>query len=61
LDENEKPHLKYYRMRDSEGDRMLLWKHGQSGLYDNQGKIKPTFWYGKQHEFNFEFIVNQDA
>jgi hypothetical protein len=37
---------------------MLLWKHGQAGLYDNQGKIKPTHWYGKQHEFNFEFVVN---
>ena len=38
---------------------MLLWKHGQAGLYDNQGKIKPTHWYGKQHEFNFEFVVNE--
>ena len=37
---------------------MKLWKHGQAGLYDIQGKIKPTNWYGKQHEFNFEFIVN---
>jgi hypothetical protein len=27
-------------------------------LYDNQGKIKPTNWYGKQREFNFEFVVN---
>lgn len=36
-----------------------LWKHGQAGLYDNQGKIKPANWYGKQHEFNFEFIVNE--
>ena len=48
-------------MRDSEGNKMLLWKHGQSGLYDNQGKIRPTHWYGKQHEFNVEFVVNQDA
>jgi hypothetical protein len=39
---------------------MLLWKHGQAGLYDNQGKIKPTHWYGKQHEFNFEFVVNEN-
>lgn len=57
-DVKETDNLKYYSMRDSQGDRMLLWKHGQAGLYDNQGKIKPTFWYGKQHEFNFEFIVN---
>jgi hypothetical protein len=39
---------------------MFLWKHGQAGLYDNQGKIKPTNWYGKQHEFNFEFVVNEN-
>ena len=61
VDENEKLNLAYYRMRDSEGNKMLLWKHGQSGLYDNQGKIRPTHWYGKQHEFNVEFVVNQDA
>ena len=48
-----------YELR-SASDYMKLWKHGQAGVYDNQGKIKPTNWYGKQHEFNFEFIVNQD-
>ena len=37
-----------------------MWQHGQAGLYDNQGKIKPTHWYGKQHEFNFEFVVNEN-
>lgn len=36
-----------------------LWKHGQAGVYDNQGEIKPTNWYGKQHEFNFEFVVRE--
>lgn len=46
-----------YPMRDT-SHSLKLWKHGQSGVYDNQGKIKPTHWYGKQHEFNFEFIVN---
>ena len=51
-------HLKYYEIRDYNPNRMLLWKHGQAGLYDNQGKIKPTHWYGNQHEFNFEFVVN---
>lgn len=50
--------LDYYRLRDSESQTMKLWKHGYAGLYDNQGKIKPTNWYGKQHEFNFEFIVS---
>lgn len=53
-------HLKYYEIRDYNPNRMLLWKHGQAGLYDNQGKIKPTHWYGKQHEFNFEFVVNEN-
>lgn len=53
-------HLKYYEIRDYQPNRMLLWKHGQAGLYDNQGKIKPTHWYGKQHEFNFEFVVNEN-
>lgn len=46
-----------FNLRNSTPNRMLLWKHGQAGLYDNQGKIKPTHWYGKQHEFNFEFVV----
>ena len=55
----EPDHLKYYEIRDYNPSRMLLWKHGQAGLYDNQGKIKPTHWYGKQHEFNFEFVVNE--
>ena len=52
--------LKLYNIRNSTPNRMLLWKHGQAGLYDNQGKIKPTHWYGKQHEFNFEFVVNEN-
>ena len=57
---NESDHLKYYDVRDYNPNRMYLWKHGQAGLYDNQGKIKPTHWYGKQHEFNFEFVVNEN-
>lgn len=36
-----------------------LWKHGQAGNFENQDKIKPTHWYGKQHTFEFEFVVNQ--
>ena len=48
----------YYYYRDTNYNTMALWKHGQAGIYDNQGKIKPTHWYGNQHEFNFEFIVN---
>lgn len=56
--EVKKGDFNYYEYRDSNADTMELWKHGQAGLYDNQGKIKPTNWYGKPHEFNFEFIVN---
>jgi hypothetical protein len=52
-----KDNFKYYDVRDYKPNRMYLWKHGQAGLYDNEGKILPTHWYGKQHEFNFEFIV----
>ena len=59
LDTDEKGMQKYYRLRDSEVNRMYLWKHGQSGLYTNKGKIRPTHWYGKQHEFNFEFVINE--
>ena len=57
--ELERGPMRLYNLRNSTPNRMLLWKHGQAGLYDNQGKIKPTFWYGKQHEFNFEFVVNE--
>lgn len=57
---NEAKHLQFYDIRDYNPNRMYLWKHGQAGLYDNQGKIKPTHWYGKQHEFNFEFVVNEN-
>jgi len=35
-----------------------FWKHGQSGIIDIKDPIKPCFWYGKQHPFEFEFIVN---
>lgn len=34
-----------------------LWKHGQSGLYDEQGIIKPTTWYDQTEPFEFEFVV----
>lgn len=54
----EEGNLSGYDYRNSAPDSMKLWKHGQAGLYDIQGKIKPTNWYGKQHEFNFEFIVS---
>lgn len=49
----------YMPLREAEQNKMFLWKHGQAGLYDNQGLIKPTNWYGKQHEWAFEFVVNE--
>ena len=34
-----------------------FWKHGQAGLIQTLGTVKPTNWYGKQHPFEFEFVV----
>lgn len=34
-----------------------FWKHGQSGIIDLKDTILPTHWYGKQHPFEFEFVV----
>lgn len=34
-----------------------FWRHGQAGIIDISEKLKPTHWYGKQHPFEFEFIV----
>ena len=36
-----------------------FWKHGQSGIIDISDEIQPTMWYGKQHPFEFEFVVNE--
>lgn len=35
-----------------------FWKHGTAGIYDVVDDIKPTNWYGQQHPFEFEFVVN---
>lgn len=35
-----------------------FWKHGQSGIIDIKETIKPCNWYGKEHPFEFEFVVN---
>lgn len=37
-----------------------FWKHGQGGIIDITDNIYPTYWYGKQHPFEFEFIVVDD-
>lgn len=36
-----------------------FWKHGQAGIIDIADDVYPTYWYGKQHPFEFEFIVNR--
>lgn len=37
-----------------------FWKHGQAGIIDIKDKILPTVWYGKQHPFEFEFVVAEN-
>ena len=37
-----------------------FWKHGQAGIIDITDKIYPTYWYGKQHPFEFECVVVDD-
>ncbi len=34
-----------------------FWKHGQAGIFDIKDPILPSYWYGRQHSFEFEFIV----
>lgn len=34
-----------------------FWKHGQAGIIDIADPVAPTYWYGKQHPFEFEFVV----
>lgn len=41
-------------------DNPYIWKHGNAGNYRYQDKLLPTFWYGKQHPFEFEFVVRAD-
>ena len=37
-----------------------FWKHCQAGIIDIADDIKPTYWYGKRHPFEFEIIVVND-
>ena len=34
-----------------------LYKHGFAGTEETSGTISPTFWYEKQHPFEYEFVV----
>ena len=37
-----------------------FWKHGQAGIIDISDTIYPTYWYGKRHPFELEFVVASD-
>ena len=37
-----------------------FWRHGQAGIIDIADDIYPTYWYGKQHPFEFECVVVND-
>lgn len=38
-----------------------FWKHGQAGIFDYAGEVKPSTWYGKEHPFEFEFVVSDSG
>ena len=38
-----------------------FWKHGQAGIIDIADDIYPCYWYGKQHPFEFEFVVADNS
>ena len=35
-----------------------FYLHGQSGIFNVSENIYPTYWYGEQHPFEFEIVVN---
>ena len=43
--------------KHTKSGKFKLYLHGRSG--ESNYLIKPTNWYGKQEEFNFEFVVNE--
>lgn len=34
-----------------------FWKHGHAGIIDIADELAPTYWYGKQHPFEIEFVI----
>lgn len=38
----------------------FLYNHNPKQYFEYQDEILPTYWYNKQHPFEFEFIVAQD-
>lgn len=37
-----------------------FYLHGQAGVFDIKEDLRPTYWYGKTHPFEFEFVVNDN-
>lgn len=37
-----------------------FYLHGQAGIFDVKEDLRPTYWYGEQHPFEFEVIVNDN-
>ena len=35
-----------------------FYLHGQAGIFNVVENLYPTYWYGKYHPFEFEFVVN---
>ena len=66
-EENVKTNAGYYQnsvaVLVGEYDKNItyFWRHGQAGLIDLADKIKPCYWYGKQHPFEYEFVVADNA
>lgn len=52
------------RLTDEEKNKPALttdfYLHGQAGIFDISENLYPTYWYGKQHPFEFEFVVNDN-
>lgn len=38
-----------------------FWSHGKTGLFDVKDTILPSKWYGQNHPFEFEFVVNANV
>lgn len=55
----EKDNQGYAQIKDNNCEVLTtdFWKHGQGGIIDIKDNIQPCFWYGKQHPFEFEFVV----
>jgi hypothetical protein len=47
---------------DSDLRSNYLYKHGQANLFynDEVGEIKPSTWYEHVHDFEYEFILNDN-